>query len=272
MRVQELTAAFTERYPIDLQESYDNSGEQVSFHDQPVDRVLVSLDVVDAVIDEAVRERCSLILTHHPFLFRGITRVATDDPRSRMLLRLIDERISVYSIHTNLDKLFYDRLGEYLGIRDGELLVRARGADHAASDQHGFGLCGALESDMTLGSFISLVQERLGLTFAVYVGDESRVIRTVGVINGAGGGLVERILDERRLDCIVTGDIGYHHARAAMDRGAALIDAGHYGTERYLLAVLIRDLREFLGSRDSIAPEFVQSKIDLNPFAVRLNE
>ena len=48
MRVQELTAAFTERYPIDLQESYDNSGEQVSFHDQPVDRVLVSLDVVDA--------------------------------------------------------------------------------------------------------------------------------------------------------------------------------------------------------------------------------
>jgi dinuclear metal center YbgI/SA1388 family protein len=81
----------------------DNVGLQIGDDSRPVSRVLVALDATEDVIDEAVRGNVELIITHHPLLFRAVRSITPADGAGRMLLRLAEERVAVYSAHTNLD-------------------------------------------------------------------------------------------------------------------------------------------------------------------------
>ncbi len=81
----------------------DNVGLQVGRAGQPVRRVLVTLDVTDAVVDEAIGRRADLIVSHHPLIFRPLSSVSDADPVSRLILRLAERRMALFAAHTNLD-------------------------------------------------------------------------------------------------------------------------------------------------------------------------
>jgi dinuclear metal center YbgI/SA1388 family protein len=82
----------------------DNVGLQVGSFERDVKNILLCLDVTSAVIDEAVRKSCNLIISHHPLLFHPVQRISTDtDYRSRIIEKLIKNDITLYSAHTNLD-------------------------------------------------------------------------------------------------------------------------------------------------------------------------
>jgi len=86
-----------------LQESYDNCGLLVGTSDAPCQGVLVTLDVTQAVVDEAAYLGCNLIVAHHPLIFSGLKRINGSDPVSRTVIRAIQKDVAVYAIHTNLD-------------------------------------------------------------------------------------------------------------------------------------------------------------------------
>ena len=92
----------------------------------------------------------------------------------------------------------------------------------------GLGVVGELAKPVKLSSFAQHVREQLGISHARVVGGD-RQIQRVAVIGGSGGGEIERIPEE--VDLLVTGDVKYHQAQFAEDRGLAVMDAGHYGTE-----------------------------------------
>jgi dinuclear metal center protein, YbgI/SA1388 family len=104
--------------PLNLQENYDNSGLLIGEESTLVERALITLDVTEEVIDEAISKSCDLIVSHHPLIFKGLKRLGGRNPIERMVVKAIQNRISILSMHTNLDNSFSgvsralaDRLG-----------------------------------------------------------------------------------------------------------------------------------------------------------------
>lgn len=104
----------------------------------------------------------------------------------------------------------------------------------------GLGRRGRLVEPTTLGDFAAQVRDRLNLNHARIVGSLDRKVSRVAVMGGSGGGEAFRMAPD--IDVYVTGDIKYHEAEAAQQRGLALIDAGHAGTENPIVPVLAQYL------------------------------
>ena len=92
-----------ELYPESTAASWDNVGLQVGDPDWPIDRVLVTLDVTHAVVDEAANHPNTLVLAHHPLLFRPLARLTPDTAAGRTALAAATARVAVLAAHTNLD-------------------------------------------------------------------------------------------------------------------------------------------------------------------------
>jgi len=104
MNTQDLLTAVDRLAPFELAEPWDKVGLQVGSAAAPVSRVLVAVDVDDAVVDEAARLGCEVILAHHPLLFEPVTAVTDGTLAGRAALRAARAGIAVVVAHTNLDK------------------------------------------------------------------------------------------------------------------------------------------------------------------------
>ena len=125
MKIAQITAALEEIAPLNLQESYDNSGLLIGSNDQLINKALITLDVTEAVIDEAISKNCELIIAHHPMIFKGIKKLTGGNLTERLIVKAIKNDIAVYAIHTNLDNVSQGvnkKLAEKLGIHNLQIL------------------------------------------------------------------------------------------------------------------------------------------------------
>lgn len=104
MKLYDLINRLDSIVPEETQESWDNSGIQINCGNREIRRALVALEITFEVIEEAVREKADMIITHHPLIFTGLKSVDADEVRGRYIIDLINNGISVYSLHTNFDK------------------------------------------------------------------------------------------------------------------------------------------------------------------------
>ena len=117
--IQDVTSFLEDMAPRSLQESYDNTGLLTGSADRACEGVLVSLDVTEAVVQEAVDRKANLVVAHHPLIFKGLKRVDPAHPVGRTLIAAIRNDIAVYALHTNLDNVLpgvNGALAERLGI------------------------------------------------------------------------------------------------------------------------------------------------------------
>lgn len=89
--------------PPHLAEDWDNVGLMVGNPNKMVENVLLALEVTEDVIDEAINRNADLIITHHPLIYKPIKKIVTNDPISKMLIRLVQNDINLFVSHTNLD-------------------------------------------------------------------------------------------------------------------------------------------------------------------------
>ena len=104
----------------------DKIGLQVGRLNKKVDRVMIALDVLEDVIDEAIEKNVQLIIAHHPIIFRPLKNVLTDTTQGRMVEKLLKHDIAVYAAHTNLDVAkggVNDLLAAALELQEPEVLV-----------------------------------------------------------------------------------------------------------------------------------------------------
>jgi len=106
----------------------------------------------------------------------------------------------------------------------------------------GLGVKGKLKKPMSLGEFSEFARQILGLGSVRILGEKSRQMERVGVLGGSGGSHVAEIGSD--VDVFLTGDVPYHAALSARERGLAVIDAGHDGTEQVIVPVIARYLRD----------------------------
>ena len=125
LRVQDVCSYLEEKAPLALQESYDNAGLLVGDPTQRVSGVLVSLDCLESVVDEAIEKGCNLIVSHHPIVFKGLKRLTGANYVERTVLKAIKNSIALYAIHTNLDNVSYGvnrRIADRLGLERVQIL------------------------------------------------------------------------------------------------------------------------------------------------------
>lgn len=124
--VKEIVAFMEGVAPSELAESWDNTGLAIGDGEQVVKKVLLALDVLEPVIDEAVEIKADMILTHHPMLlFKKINSITKNDPLGRQIYKLIENKIAALSAHTNLDIArggINDVLADLIGLLDVQIL------------------------------------------------------------------------------------------------------------------------------------------------------
>ncbi len=111
--------------PPAYQEGYDNAGLIVGDRGEKVTGVLVCLDSIEAVVDEAIEKGCNLIVAHHPIVFSGLKKITGKNYVERVILKAIKNDIAIYAIHTNLDNVMHGvnaKIGEKLGLKNLKIL------------------------------------------------------------------------------------------------------------------------------------------------------
>jgi len=125
MRVKDITAAIEAAAPALYQESYDNTGLQVGDPDSEVTGVLISLDVTEVVLDEAIERGCNMVVCHHPVIFSGLKRLAGRTYVERIIQKAIKNEVAIYAAHTNLDNMLAGvnaKIAEKLGLTNTSIL------------------------------------------------------------------------------------------------------------------------------------------------------
>jgi dinuclear metal center YbgI/SA1388 family protein len=105
MKISEFVSFLNQLAPYSYQESYDNSGLLVGDPNAEISGVLVSLDCIESVIDEAISLGCNTIVSHHPIVFKGLKRITGSNYIERTVQKAIKNDINLISIHTNLDNV-----------------------------------------------------------------------------------------------------------------------------------------------------------------------
>ncbi len=126
MKIEEIIRYLEQLAPLSLQESYDNSGLLIGSPDKEVRRALITLDITQAVLDEAIDEGAGLIIAHHPLIFKGLKRLNGGNLVEDLVIKAIKNDISVYAIHTNLDNVAEGvnlRLAKQLGLINSRILA-----------------------------------------------------------------------------------------------------------------------------------------------------
>lgn len=348
--VSDIVEIINEIAPARFAEAWDNPGLQVGDGTSSVGRIMVALDACLESIDAAIEKRCSLLLTHHPLIFKPLKRVSRQDAAGALIYRALEGGLSIVALHTNYDvavggvnDLLAERLGlsetvplqvtgsdEYvkLGIfvptghedkvlealfrfsgaignysdcsfrvtgtgtfrplkgadpfigKEGELesveesrielLIWRDELDAAISAMkkvhpyeepafdiyrlynkgklHGLGRIGFLQKEVTLQGFAEMVKDQLEATSLRCVGEKERKVKRVALCGGSGASLL-REARFKGADVLVTGDVKYHDAREAEALGIAIVDAGHFATERLMIDGLAGALGQELPRR-----------------------
>ncbi len=106
MKIKNIIDCLEELAPLYLQESYDNSGLIVGSEESKISSVLISIDCTEEVLNEAISNKCNLIITHHPIVFSEIKKLSGNSYVERILIKAIKNDIAIYALHTNLDNIF----------------------------------------------------------------------------------------------------------------------------------------------------------------------
>ena len=125
-RIKDIVTYLEQVAPLAYQEDYDNAGLVVGESDASVTGVLVSVDITEAVLQEAQAKGCNLIVAHHPLIFRPLYRLAGKDYVSRCITYAIKHDLAIYILHTNLDNVAHGvnrQLAQTLDLQDLSILL-----------------------------------------------------------------------------------------------------------------------------------------------------
>lgn len=105
MKVKGVIETLEQIAPSYLQETYDNSGLLIGFIDDEIQKALITLDITEEVLQEAIQNKCNLIISHHPLIFNGLKKITRRNSVERIVEKAIKHSINIYAIHTNLDNV-----------------------------------------------------------------------------------------------------------------------------------------------------------------------
>ena len=235
MEVGNLIERLQVYFPLSLQESWDNSGLQISPKDRFIKAVLLSLDITKSTLNEAYEKGCNLIIAHHPLLFSSTKKIDKSAYPFDVVYRAIELGIGIYAFHTNLD-IADDGLNDYLCE-----LLELNGVEKI-EDVKPIRI-GFLNKPMEFCEFIEYVKERIDINLIKFVKSNEKKVKKVAVCSGSCMDLLERIINYD-FDVFLSSDLKHHQAIFARENGINVIDATHFHTEKFSKLILMKKIKE----------------------------
>ena len=210
MRLKEVIAQLEQFCPPQFAVSWDNSGLQVGRYNQDISRVCLAVDATSSVIAYAAENGADLLIT---------------------------------AMHTNFDVMgMADAAADLIRLRDREVLEVTYEDDVS---KEGIGRIGKLPEFMKLDDFAALVRDAFGLEQVRVYGDGNDAVITCAILPGSGKEEIDLAV-AAGADVYVTGDMNHHAGIDAVEKGIAVIDAGHYGVEKLFVPYMKDYLRREL--------------------------
>lgn len=239
VQVQEITRFIEEMAPLHLQEAYDNAGLIIGTEDAKVTGILICLDAVEEVVQEAIDKGCNLIIAHHPIIFSGLKKINGETYIERVIIKAIQNNISIYAAHTNLDNVrqgVNDTIADKLELTHREIL---QPKDNMIPNT-GAGLIGKLPRQEDEAMFLNKLKELFQTDCIRYTKLLGKEITKVALCGGSGSFLIEEA-KKKKADVFITGDIKYHQFFDAVGE-ILLADIGHYESEQYTIELFYERL------------------------------
>ena len=234
MLVKEVTGVLEEFAPLQVQESWDNSGLSVGSEDAEVSGIMLGLDCTPELVDEAIAAGDNMIVTHHPLIFGRISRICPEDPVGLAIIKAIRAGVAVYSAHTSADKVQGGvswTMAQRLGLQDIRILD---------GEETGLGVVGSWQQPLEWEQAVARVKEAFGLK-TLRCSKPVGPISTVAMCGGSGSSLIGKAR-EAGAQLYLCGDISYHHFFTP--DGFAVMDVGHFESEVDIVGVLFSLLRK----------------------------
>lgn len=249
MTVKELYDYLNNEIPKELSCDWDNDGNMlIADSERIVKKVLVCLDVTDAAVAKAIESKCDLIVSHHPLIFFPLKRITEDNNVSIKLLKLIREKISVFSFHTRLDAAkggVNDCIAEKIGL----LNVESYGCNNEM-----MGRIGYLETETDADEFAKTLKEKFKCPYINYAKCTDKAYK-IAVLGGEGKDFYSSAMS-MGADTFVTGDLGYNFITDALEYNMNVICLGHFFSED----VVCKRIAELIKSADNrIETEYYNS-------------
>ncbi len=208
---------------------YDNSGVLVKCHDE-ASAILFALDLTDTAVNRAVRNKCDVIVTHHPAIYAPIKGLSVSDGVTSPVLNAIRKNINVVSMHLNLD------------IADGGIdasLSEGLGGDNyrileMVTELNGYGREFSIKPTL-LKDFVKKTRKNFSTNKLTVYGKRTAVIKKVASFCGAGGSSAEKCVLSGLTDAdlIISSDMPHHIIKELVEKGKNIILLPHYVAEEY---------------------------------------
>ena len=221
--------------PMETAEPWDHVGLMVGSPESRLTGVVLALDCTGGVINKCLEIGANMILTHHPLFFPSISCINKDTPHGKMIADLIENQITVYSSHTNLDRAkngVNDALCESIGLHIFTPFF-----------ENSIERIGEWNQSHSLFSQVRKMQTILDSPGFFINTDKDRKITTALVCGGAfDEEIIPRLIDKKP-DMIISGEIKHHHMLELAEYQIAAVAMGHDATERVILPKLKRLLQ-----------------------------
>lgn len=250
MTIEKIYDFLNQKFPVNTAADYDNPGFLIGDKTADIKSAVLALDCTDSAVNLALETGSKLIITHHPVIFKGIKSIKKGD----IVHTLIENGISVISMHTNLDVAkdgVNDALCKTLELNNIETVI---GYDGLAFRK------GILKEEMSSDDFAAFVGKKLD-TAVKYVGESK--VKTVAVCSGGGS---DYFYDALSLNCdaFVTSEVKHNLFLEAYKNNFTLVDAGHFPTEDVIIEPLKKLLEQEFSNIGFFTDHFSPIKVCIN--------
>ncbi|MGL4989768.1 MAG: Nif3-like dinuclear metal center hexameric protein [Sarcina sp.] len=262
MKIEKFIEIAEKIAPPSLKEDFDNVGLMVGNKLSDVKKILLALDCTNDVIEEAKELGVNLIYTHHPLIFKKPSSITTDTLLGKKIITLIQNDISVYSAHTNLDSVkdgINDTIVHMLGFKSYQIIDKNKFDENA-----GIGRMVSLDSPIYLRDIIEKCKLVFNIDRLRYVGNLDKKIETIAIVNGSGQSYFE-VAYKNGADLVITGDTTYHFVSDYEELGISILDIGHFKSEWPVFLKVSKKLESEI-HLSSPEIEFIESKIARDPY------
>lgn len=215
--------------PLDLSESWDNSGLLVGSPEAEVYGILIGLDPTLSLLKEAVAKKINVIITHHPVIFHPLKSLCSDDPTGRLLYFAVKNNLHIIACHTNLDTAPEGVSDIFAGKLDLTDIIPLIPSSCGRADS-GIGRIGNCRTPITPGECIERIYRVTNAPWLLEAGPRPKQVQKIAVCGGSGSDFT-RIAMQTGADLFITAEIKHDMARWAEEAGFWLIDGGHFATE-----------------------------------------
>lgn len=237
MKINDLIKNLEVNYPSFLAYDFDNPGLNVGDGENIISGILIALDIDKDAIDLAKINNCNLILTHHPLIFDPIKNVASGSMTQDLIIDLIKNNISVYSMHTNFDVKHDIGMGDIVSdmLFDKNEILEEYYIEKVCDDD-GLGKFLLLKNKISINDIKCRLVDKLKIDESILriyskFNLKDNLISNIAILPGSGKSDIDKIIS-LGADVYLSGDLSHNHILELLHNDISYIDCTHYGLEK----------------------------------------